>query len=457
MQLFVNDKIENNNGQTTLVLYLNPNLTLVEFASEFGYSNSKKREKLNESALEYAKSKYPDLKLNAIKIMLGCMLVTSFPTLRPFSQSYAQNITSNNVNIVIDNKLQNFEQSPVLIDGIVYVPIRALAEHIGASVWFNSTSNTVGINKGDTRIAFVIGSSVARKNGVQVPMDRSMSINNHTMVSVRFLSEHLGFTAIWNEQTKTITINTSGKNHVVQPGDTLWRLSRAYNVSIDDLKRANNLTSDTIIVGQNLIIPSKSNVTNTTNSNFINTTNYTVQAGDTLWRLSQRYNTSVDTLKSLNNLTSDVLMVGQILKIPTQSTDNIPSEFYSYNIPSGYTVADLYWLSRIVHAESESEPYEGKLAVANVILNRVKSRDFPNDIKSVIFDTTNGVQFQPISNGTIYNNPNKESINAALDALRGINNIENALFFLNPSTATSPWITNNRPFYKKIANHDFYL
>lgn len=117
---------------------------------------------------------------------------------------------------------------------------------------------------------------------------------------------------------------------------------------------------------------------------------------------------------------------------------------------------DLYWLSRIVEAESKGESFEGKLAVANVVVNRTKSSDFPNTIKEVVFDNRYGVQYQPVSNGTIYNTPSEESINAANQALEGNNNIDDCLYFLNPKTAQSTWITTNRTFYKTIENHDFY-
>ncbi|OPJ56284.1 stalk domain-containing protein [Alkalithermobacter paradoxus] len=408
MQLFLNDKIESNNGENTLILYLNPSLTLVEFANEFGYAKSDKRNNLDKSAKEYANSKYPNLKINAIKIMLGCMLITSVGASQNNGEVYAHNVTSSTrINIVINNKPYTFSQAPMIADGITYVPIRQLVESLGGSVWWNSQSQTVGINKDNISIAFVVGSRSARINGVLTDMPRSFIHNGTTMVPLRFISEHLDFNVSWNNATSTISITTKAQ----------------------------------------------------TNSQY-----HTVQSGDTLWRLSQRYNTSIDSIRSLNNLNSDVLIIGQTLLIPnsnqsnnTSNNENIPSEYYSYDIPPGYTVNDLYWLSRIVHAESESEPYEGKLAVANVILNRVRSDGFPNNIKSVIFDTAGGIQFQPIGNGTIYNNPNSESIRAALDALRGNNNIDNALFFLNPARATSFWIVNNRQFYMRIANHDFYL
>lgn len=124
---------------------------------------------------------------------------------------------------------------------------------------------------------------------------------------------------------------------------------------------------------------------------------------------------------------------------------------------SNYSEEDLYWLSRLVHAEAEAEPFEGKLAVANCIINRKKSKDFPNTIQGVIFDTNWGVQYTPTANGRIYNNPSKESVKAARMALEGNNNIGKSMYFLNPKKATNNWIIKNRTFYRRINSHDFYL
>lgn len=121
-----------------------------------------------------------------------------------------------------------------------------------------------------------------------------------------------------------------------------------------------------------------------------------------------------------------------------------------------YSQEDLYWLSRAVSAEAQGEDYYGKLAVANVILNRVKSSEFPNTIKEVIFDGENGTQFQVVSNGTINNEPDEVSIQASKDALSGGNNAGYALFFLNPQKTTDFWIKENREFVFKHGSHEFY-
>ncbi len=118
----------------------------------------------------------------------------------------------------------------------------------------------------------------------------------------------------------------------------------------------------------------------------------------------------------------------------------------------------VYWLARIIQAESGAEPYRGKLAVGNVILNRVASVDFPNSIYGVIFDRKNGVQFTPVANGTIYNTPSAESIRAAEECLAGTRVVGNCLYFFNPKTATkASWIVQNCRYYTSIGDHDFYL
>lgn len=126
-------------------------------------------------------------------------------------------------------------------------------------------------------------------------------------------------------------------------------------------------------------------------------------------------------------------------------------------IEKNYTQNDLDWLAKIVNAEAEGEEFNGKLAVANVVLNRKESNDFPNSVYDVIFDTDYGVQFTPTVNGAIHNTPSKESYKAAKQALFGNNTVGDALYFLNPDKAQSMWIVNNRKFLKTIGNHDFYL
>ncbi len=121
-----------------------------------------------------------------------------------------------------------------------------------------------------------------------------------------------------------------------------------------------------------------------------------------------------------------------------------------------YNADDVYWLARIISAEAKGEPMKGKMAVGNVVLNRVRSSAYPSSIYGVIFDRKYGVQFSPVANGTIYNTPTVDSIIAAKMCLEGYSLSSEILYFLNPSIASSSWITNNRPFAFKIGKHAFY-
>ncbi|MTI54989.1 MAG: cell wall hydrolase [Geosporobacter ferrireducens] len=118
---------------------------------------------------------------------------------------------------------------------------------------------------------------------------------------------------------------------------------------------------------------------------------------------------------------------------------------------------DLYWLARIIHAESEAEPYRGKVAVGSVVVNRVHSKSFPNTVKGVIFEYFEGIpQFSPVAEGTIYNTPNQDSINAARDALNGVKPVGNAEYFFNPDKAAGRWIVQNKTYVTRIGDHVFY-
>ena len=121
-----------------------------------------------------------------------------------------------------------------------------------------------------------------------------------------------------------------------------------------------------------------------------------------------------------------------------------------------YRNDEVFWLARIIQAESGGEILKGKIAVGNVILNRVRSKYFPNTIYSVIFDRKNGVQFSPVSNGTIYKSPSNESIMAAKICLEGYSISSSILYFVNPKVAPNSWVIKNRPLFATIGNHAFF-
>ena len=121
-----------------------------------------------------------------------------------------------------------------------------------------------------------------------------------------------------------------------------------------------------------------------------------------------------------------------------------------------YNSDDLYWLSRIISAEAKGEPFAGQIAVGNVVLNRVRSSQYPNTVKGVIFDTKYGTQFSPVASGTIYQAPTASAIRAAKICLEGYSLSTQMIYFYNPRIATSSWIGRTRPYIMTIGNHKFY-
>jgi len=121
---------------------------------------------------------------------------------------------------------------------------------------------------------------------------------------------------------------------------------------------------------------------------------------------------------------------------------------------------DLYWLYRITEAEASGESYQGKVAVASSILNRVKSPDWPNTIKEVIFQVTNnnGVnhyQYSPVASKIIYRvTPSADTIKAVQEALKGNDPSEGATVFYNPDKTKNEWV-RSRTVTATIGNHVF--
>lgn len=112
---------------------------------------------------------------------------------------------------------------------------------------------------------------------------------------------------------------------------------------------------------------------------------------------------------------------------------------------------DLELIARLVHAEARAEPYEGQVAVAAVLLNRVQSPKFPNTVSGVIYQPG---AFESVANGQFNLPPTDENRRAAQSALNGWDPTHGALFFWNPSKPVSRWIWS-RKIIRRIGNHIF--
>ena len=136
----------------------------------------------------------------------------------------------------------------------------------------------------------------------------------------------------------TPTVSPSGNTYTVASGDSLWSIANKFGVSVNELKNLNNLTSDVLSIGQTLIIPVTEPQAPT------GTITYTVVSGDSLWTIANKFGVTVDELKNLNNLTTNTLSIGQTLIIPV-TEPQIPTGTTTYTVASGdnlYSIADKY-------------------------------------------------------------------------------------------------------------------
>jgi N-acetylmuramoyl-L-alanine amidase len=169
---------------------------------------------------------------------------------------------------------------------------------------------------------------------------------------------------------------------------------------------------------------------------------YTVQRGDTLFRVAQKTGLTINDIRERTGLNRTHLRIGERLKIPT-SGNAITTE-----IPAS---GNLNLLAHLINGEAASEPYVGKVAVGGVVMNRIQNPRFPKTIAGVVYQPH---AFESVSNG-IFNRPvNNESLRAAVDAISGWDPSGGALYFFNPAKTNNPWIWA-RSIVTQIGRHVF--
>ena len=224
--------------------------------------------------------------------------------------------TANNLTIVIDyGYIDNTSDANFLknnYEKLAEAVVKSIANYAGVSY---SPANMEGyyiVKKGDSLW------SIASKNNTTVDNIKklnNLSSNNLSVGQVLKLSYDAK-----KEDIKESNIYT------VKKGDSLWLIANKYGTTIDELKSANNLKSNTLSIGQTLIIPEKKENTNKIS--------YVVKKGDSLWLIANKYDTTVEKIKSTNNLKGNTLSIGQVLVIPSSS------EFITYTVKKG----DSLWL-----------------------------------------------------------------------------------------------------------------
>ena len=201
--------------------------------------------------------------------------------------------------------------------------ISAVANYIGVPYTppEDLITNTYVVQKGDTLY------SIANKLGTTVSeLKKENNLTSNTLQIGEVL--RIPTKEIYEEEENI---------YIVKKGDSLYSIANKYNTTVDELKRINNLTSNILSIGQVLKLPSDkaSNVEKEEN-----TISYTVQKGDSLYSIARKYNTTIDRIKDLNNLTTNLLSIGQVLLIPTDT--NLETTYTVQKGDSLYSIAKKY-------------------------------------------------------------------------------------------------------------------
>ncbi|MFV0342439.1 MAG: LysM peptidoglycan-binding domain-containing protein [Anaerocolumna sp.] len=243
------------------------------------------------------------------------------------------------------------------------------------------------------------------------------------------------------------TTSVSAATYKVRQGDSLYKISKLFKTSVSTIKKTNNLKSSTLKKGQKLKISARI---------------YTVKSNDTLYKIAKKHKISLANLRAANNKWNNTLKVGQKLIIPGVKPKKTTSSFSSSSSSSSssstssssssssskisYTQAELDLLARLITAEATGQPYKAMVSVGAVVVNRVQSKEWPNSISKVINHVSAGYyQFSPVKNGYIKKAASKTAIKAAKKALAGTDPTNGAIFYYDDSS------TNTYLLSKKVA------
>ena len=201
--------------------------------------------------------------------------------------------------------------------------ISAVANYIGVPYTppEELITNTYVVQKGDTLY------SIANKLGTTVSeLKKENNLTTNTLQIGEVL--RIPTKEIYEEEENI---------YIVKKGDSLYSIANKYNTTVEELKRINNLTSNILSIGQVLKLPSdKANNVEKEE----NTISYTVQKGDSLYSIARKYDTTIDRIKDLNNLTTNLLSIGQVLLIPTDT--NLETTYTVKKGDSLYSIAKKY-------------------------------------------------------------------------------------------------------------------
>jgi LysM repeat protein/D-Tyr-tRNAtyr deacylase len=363
--------------QYILVVYLDPQL--MEFSSELG-SNLKEGKELNVQIKALIKREFPKVRIKAVKVMAGSMLITTMYLSEQAPSASAQTTTTSpsyvtrsdvytvqpgdSLSVIakrFNTTTESIKSFNQLTSSTIYIGQR-LSIPVSTVLETPPKKEIVKENVGDNITSYTVISgdslSVIAKR-FQTTVDQIRSLNNLSS-DVIYVGQTLKIPAVEGigssvEQTPPNQMPDSvpelpeettadqdsiqkspeeTTSYTVVSGDSLSLIAKRFEITVNQIKETNHLTSDTIYVGQTLAIPKKQ-VENIETNEPIQTsiTAYTVVSGDSLSVIAKRFNVTVRAIKSTNNLASDMIYIGQKLNIPVNQVE-IPQETIDAEPPS---------------------------------------------------------------------------------------------------------------------------
>lgn len=317
--MFVGHRFENEN---TLILILDPQLT--EFSSNLETEPRGKKSHLNSSVQAYLQNNVPTFTNGAVKVVTGTIVVATIMLGGELAFKGDKNSIRAEASTLNDTKIYTVQKGDTLTGigkmfNLTVTQLKQLNNLTGDMIYVGQTLNvgpapsTIGnvtmytVKSGDSL------SVIAKQNNMTV--NELKQVNNLTSDTI-----YIGQTLkVRGTSEAPVPSQSHTGNYIVQPGDSLSVIAKRYNMTISQLKQINNLTSDTIYVGQTLVTTDSNQLT-------VEGVTYIVQPGDSLYAIATRYNTTVATIKSANNLSSDIIQVGQKLTINTTNTTDSPTQ-----------------------------------------------------------------------------------------------------------------------------------
>ncbi|WP_168121216.1 cell wall hydrolase [Paenibacillus sp. HB172176] len=331
------------------------------------------------------------------RIMLACLMAVMLLCVSPltaFAATASKASVASDVSITLNGEQLNLGEPVLIKNERMFLPVAPVAKMFGAAVSWDKVNQeaTIKTTFGDKIVLGIEVPTVYFNDGRYILEDAPFIENERTYVPLRQVAELLRASVKWNNEERIAELTTAAA-------------AKAESAEAEAAVKENG--GDAGIVLASVAAQ---------------------DAGD-----------QADAAASEEAAPADVeteAFKPSILEHPA----------------APFTDAEMQLLAKIVQVEAGYEPYEGQLAVANVILNRVKSKSFPNSIHDVIYS---GKQFPPAHNGLLDKSvPNKSVLRAAKDALNGKNNVANAVYFYNPKvTGGSFWNSLDR--IADIGHHRF--